>query len=34
MSLRVFLDTNIMLDLLGQRDPFHEAAAKVATLAD
>lgn len=34
MSLRVFLDTNIMLDLLGQRDPFYEAAAKVATLAD
>ena len=34
MSLRVFLDTNIILDLLGKRDPFYKPAAKVATLAD
>lgn len=31
---RLFIDTNIMLDLLGERHPFYEAAAKLATLAD
>ncbi len=31
---RVFLDTNIVIDFLGERDPFYEAAAKVMTLAD
>jgi predicted nucleic acid-binding protein len=31
---RLFLDTNIILDLLSQRDPFYESVAKVATLAD
>lgn len=34
MSKRLFLDTNIILDLLGERDPFYEEAAKLATLAD
>lgn len=31
---RIFLDTNIILDLLGERHPFYESAAKLATLAD
>lgn len=31
---RIFLDTNIILDLLGKREPFYESVAKIATLAD
>ena len=31
---RLFIDTNIMLDLLGERHPFYEAAAKLASLSD
>lgn len=31
---RVFIDTNIMLDLLGERKPFYEPIAKLASLAD
>jgi predicted nucleic acid-binding protein len=31
---RIFLDTNVILDLLGERVPFFESIAKVATLAD
>ena len=31
---RLFLDTNIILDLLGERSEFYEPAAKLATLAD
>ena len=31
---RIFLDTNVILDLLGERVPFYDAIAKVATLAD
>ena len=34
MKKRLFIDTNIMLDLLGERIPFYESAAKIATLAD
>lgn len=34
MKKRVFLDTNVMLDLLGEREPFYEPIAKLATLAD
>lgn len=34
MSKTVFIDTNIMLDLLGERDPFYEPIAKIATLAE
>lgn len=32
--MKLFLDTNVMLDLLGERDPFYISAAKIATLAD
>ncbi|MEO7315434.1 MAG: PIN domain-containing protein [Ginsengibacter sp.] len=28
------MDTNIVLDLLGEREPFYEPIAKIATLAD
>lgn len=34
MKKRLFLDTNVILDLLGQRDPFYDSIAKLATLAD
>lgn len=31
---RIFLDTNIVIDFLGERENFYEPAAKVLTLAD
>jgi predicted nucleic acid-binding protein len=31
---KVFLDTNIVIDFLGEREHFYEAAAKILTLAD
>lgn len=31
---RLFLDTNVILDLLAKRSPFYESIAKIATLAD
>ncbi len=31
---RIFIDTNIMLDFLGERHPFYNPIAKIATLAD
>mgnify|MGYP003575172756 CR=1 FL=1 len=31
---KVFLDTNIVIDFLGERKEFYQAAAKVLTLAD
>ncbi|PKP24544.1 MAG: PIN domain nuclease [Bacteroidetes bacterium HGW-Bacteroidetes-2] len=34
MSKRIFIDTNVMLDFLGERVPFYEAIAKIATLAE
>jgi predicted nucleic acid-binding protein len=34
MSRKLFLDTNIMLDLLGEREPFYNPIAQLATLAD
>lgn len=34
MSRRIFIDTNIMLDFLGEREPFYEPMAKIATLAE
>ena len=34
MKERIFLDTNVVLDLLGEREPFYDAAAKITTLAD
>lgn len=34
MNKRLFIDTNIMLDLSAEREPFYLPAAKLATLAD
>ena len=34
MMQKLFLDTNVVLDLLGERDPFYITAARIATLAD
>ena len=34
MKKRVFVDTDIIYDLLGARDPFYTAAAHLFTLAD
>ncbi|MGH1435636.1 MAG: type II toxin-antitoxin system VapC family toxin [Lewinella sp.] len=31
---KLFIDTNIVLDLLGKREPFYEDAAKLFSLAD
>ena len=32
--MKLFWDTNVMLDFLGEREPFYISAAKIATLAD
>ena len=34
MKDRLFLNTNVVIDLLGEREPYYTAAAKIATLAD
>lgn len=34
MMDKLFLDTNVVLDLLGERELFYDATAKIATLAD
>ena len=34
MKDRLFFDTNIIIDLLGERESFYESTAKIATLAD
>ena len=34
MMDRLFIDTNVMFDLLGERHPFYISIAKLATLAD
>jgi predicted nucleic acid-binding protein len=34
MTTRLFIDTNVMMDLLGERVPHYDAIAKIATLAD
>jgi predicted nucleic acid-binding protein len=34
MKPKLFIDTNTMLDLLGERIPFYDSIAKIATLAD
>lgn len=34
MKEKLFLDTNVVIDLLGEREPFYESAAKISTLAD
>jgi len=32
--MKLFWDTNVMFDFLGERDPFYISTAKIATLAD
>ena len=32
--MKLFIDTNIMLDLLGERIPFYDSIAKIATWSD
>ena len=34
MINKLFIDTNVMLDLLGEREPFYDSVAKIATIAD
>ena len=34
MSKRIFIDTNVMLDFLGERKPYYESIAKIATLGE
>ncbi len=34
MKDKVFLDTNVVIDLLGEREPFYNSAAMIATMAD
>lgn len=34
MKTTLFLDANVVIDLLGERDPFYMAVARIATLAD
>lgn len=34
MKGKLFFDTNVVLDLLGERQPFYDSAAKITTLAD
>lgn len=34
MTDKLFLDTNVVIDLLGEREPFYHSAAKIASLAD
>ncbi len=31
--MKVFLDTNVVLDFLGERDPFHQDALQIVTIA-
>ena len=34
MITKLFIDTNVMIDLLGERVPHYDSIAKIATLAD
>jgi len=34
MKDRLFLDTNVVIDLLGERKPYYNSIARIATLAD
>jgi predicted nucleic acid-binding protein len=34
MKDKLFLDTNVVVDLLGEREPFYDSVAKITTLAD
>ena len=31
---KVFIDTNILIDFLGEREPFYEAAARIVSRVD
>ena len=33
MMQRIFADTNVIIDFLGERKPFYESAANIVTLA-
>jgi len=34
MMVRLFIDINVMIDLLGERIPYYNSIARIATLAD
>jgi predicted nucleic acid-binding protein len=34
MKDKLFLDTNVVIDLLGEREPFYDPVARIVTLAD
>jgi predicted nucleic acid-binding protein len=34
MNTKLFIDTNVMLDLLGERIPFYDSIARIATIAE
>lgn len=34
MKDKLFLDTNVVVDLLGEREPFYDVAARIASMAD
>jgi predicted nucleic acid-binding protein len=34
MKDKLFIDTNVMLDFLGERYPFYDSVARISTLAD
>lgn len=34
MTDKLFLDTNVVVDLLGEREPFYNSATKINTLAE
>ena len=34
MIQKLFLDTNVVVDLLGERDPFYDAISKIVSIAD
>ncbi len=34
MKDKLFLNTNVVVDLLGEREPFYDSAAKIASIAD
>ena len=31
---KVFIDTNVLIDFLGEREPFYDAAARIVSRAD
>ncbi len=34
MKDKLFIDTNVVVDLLGEREPFYDVAARIASMAD